>query len=926
MNKNYKDTLLMPRTTFEMRANLAKKEPVIQNFWNQSQVYQKLIAKNQKQQPKTFILHDGPPYANGDLHMGHALNKILKDFIVRYYNSNGFYAPYIPGWDTHGLPIEQAVTNSGVDRKAISVSEFREKCQIYANKQVENQKEQFQKLGLLSDFKKYYVTFAANYEAQQIRLFAKMIERKIVYRNLYPVYWSPSSESALAEAEIEYATKKSPAVFVAFNLVDDASSAVVIWTTTPWTIPANQLLAVNEHFTYLLIQVGKKKYYLAKDLLASFLKQTNITDYQVIKEVLGSELMKLKALHPLYQRVVPIVHGDHVNLESGTGIVHTAPGFGVDDFDLGLKHNIKIIVPIDDQGRFTKEVADDLLVGQFYDDTNKDIVGRLKTSGNLVAFNWVSHSYPHDWRTKKPVIYRATWQWFIAINKLKPDILKALEKVNFLPEWGKKRMTLMTKNRNDWCISRQRAWGVPIPIFYSEKQTAILDSAVINHVADLFEKYGSNIWYQKTAKELLPEGYTHKDSPNGEFTKENDIMDVWYDSGVSHLAVVKANNLSWPVDLYLEGNDQFRGWFNSSLITGIIDSNASPYKNALAHGFVNDEKGNKMSKSLGNVVSVSDICQNYGSDILRLWVASVDFQDDTRIGPEILKQISENYRKIRNLLRFLLGNLFDFDAKEIEKQEFSTVFSSLAEVDQYILVKMNQLIAFGHNTYQTYQFNSFYHNVLNFITNDLSAFYCDFSKDTLYLNSANDKRRKQIQTTMFYLTKTLISLLSPILPHTCEEAFQSLNQKSWDSDQAILKSLMFEPFVSPWKIKNEQEIVAKWNLFMQLRSDVNQAISQAQNKQIIKNTLESKVVIKLAKEAELLASISNQELSKLLIVSEATWETKDLKADYSSKLATVTVSLMQGIKCPRCWLVYQSLATDVCQRCDDVVSKQEKNN
>ncbi|MBE4703780.1 isoleucine--tRNA ligase [Spiroplasma platyhelix] len=922
MNKNYKETLLMPKTNFEMRANLSQKEPAIQSFWNQNQIYQKLITRNNEQKTKQFILHDGPPYANGDLHMGHALNKILKDFLIRYYNANGYYAPYIPGWDTHGLPIEQAVTNSGIDRKTISISEFRQKCLAYASQQVKNQKDQFEKLGLLTDFKQYYVTFDQKYEAQQIRLFAKMIEQEVVYRNLYPVYWSPSSESALAEAEIEYSNKKSPAVFVAFNLIDQANTAVVIWTTTPWTLPANQLLAVNQHFTYVLIKVADKQYYIAKDLLENFLKGTNSSDYQVIKEVQGDDLVGLKAAHPLYQRPTLIVHSDHVNLESGTGVVHIAPGFGVDDFTLGLKHNIQIIVPIDDQGKFTTEVQDDSLVGKFYDDTNKAIVERLKASGNLVGFSWITHSYPHDWRTKKPVIYRATWQWFIAISKLKPEILSAIDKINFFPEWGKKRMTLMTKNRNDWCISRQRAWGVPIPIFYSEKHTAILDSKVIKHVADLFEKYGSNIWYQKTAKELLPENFTHINSPNGNFTKENDIMDVWYDSGVSHLAVIKANGLPWPVDLYFEGNDQFRGWFNSSLITGIIDGKASPYKNALAHGFVNDEKGNKMSKSLGNVLNVKDVCQSYGVDILRLWVASVDFQDDTRIGQEILKQISENYRKIRNLLRFLLGNLFDFDASTIEKQDFNTTFASLAEVDQYILVKLNQLIKDTHSAYQSYQFNNFYYTVLNFITNDLSAFYCDISKDTLYLNAADDKRRKQTQTTMFYLVKTLISLLSPILPHTCEEAFQSLKQKSWDN---IETSFMFEPFVEPWEISNEEEILKQWNLFMQLRTEVNQAISQAQVNKIIKNTLESKVVIKLKPEAQALKVIDNQELTKLLIVSEAQW-IDDLKADFTSNLADISVTLKQGIKCARCWLIYQNLVTDICQRCTDVLKEGQTGN
>lgn len=923
MNKNYKDTLLMPKTNFEMRANLSQKEPVIQNFWKQNQIYQKLVNKNHKEKMKHFILHDGPPYANGDLHMGHALNKILKDFLVRYYNANGYYSPYIPGWDTHGLPIEQAVTNSGVNRKSISISQFRKECQIYASKQIENQKEQFEKLGLLTDFNQYYVTFDQKYEGQQIRLFAKMIEKEVIYRNLYPVYWSPSSESALAEAEIEYINKKSPAIFVAFNLVDDLDSAVVIWTTTPWTIPANQLLAVNKDFTYVLIKVANRQYYIAKQLLTNFLSQAKITSYQIIKEIPGSQLVSLKAFHPLYQRKILIVHGDHVNLDSGTGIVHTAPGFGVDDFNLGLKHNIKIIVPIDDQGKFTKEVNDQTLVGQFYDDTNKIIVSRLKEKNNLVAFNWINHSYPHDWRTKKPVIYRATWQWFIAISKLKPEILKAIEEINFFPNWGKKRMILMTKNRNDWCISRQRAWGVPIPIFYTEKHTAVLDSKVIKHVAELFEKYGSNIWYEKTAKELLPEGYSHKDSPNNIFTKETDIMDVWYDSGVSHLAVIKANNLPWPVDLYLEGNDQFRGWFNSSLITGVIDNGVSPYKNALAHGFVNDEKGNKMSKSLGNVINVKDICQEYGVDILRLWVASVDFQDDTRIGQEILKQISENYRKIRNLLRFLLGNLFDFDSQIIE-QDFNTNFAKLAEVDQYILVKLNQLVKDAHNYYQTYQFNNFYHTILNFITNDLSAFYCDFSKDILYLSSYNDNRRRQIQTTMFYLAKTLIILLSPILPHTCEEAWQSLIKKSWDSDLLNSQSLMFEKFVQPWEIENEQEILNKWNLFMKLRNDVNQAISQAQIKQIIKNTLESEVVIKLKPEAKILATINNQELTKLLIVSDASFKDNNFSPDFVSSLAEIKVSLKQGVKCPRCWLIYSNLVNETCKRCSDVLASNFK--
>ncbi|MDQ7982589.1 MAG: isoleucine--tRNA ligase [Spiroplasma sp.] len=923
MNKNhkesYKDTLLMPKTDFEMRANLGQKELIIQDFWNKKQVYQKLIAQNKKH-GKTFILHDGPPYANGDLHMGHALNKILKDIIVRYYNSNGYYAPYIPGWDTHGLPIEQAVTNSGIDRKTISINDFRNKCQTYATQQITNQKTQFQRLGLLTDFKQCYYTFDQNYEAQQIRLFGKMIEKKLVYRNLYPVYWSPSSETALAEAEIEYINKKSFAIFVAFNLVKEKNTALVIWTTTPWTIPANQLIAVNENFTYALVKVGKKKYYIALDLVTSFIKTNEITDYQILKHISGKDLIGLKVLHPLYNRLTPVVHSDHVNLESGTGVVHIAPGFGADDFSLALKNKVKIIIPIDDQGRFTKEVKDDTLVGQFYDDINQFIIGRLQDTNNLLSSNVIIHPYPHDWRTKKPVIYRATWQWFVAIKTLKPKVLKALADVDFLPEWGKKRLTLMIKNRNDWCISRQRIWGLPIPIFYTEKKTAILDPKVINHVADLFAKHGSNIWYQKSAKELLPKDYRHQDSPNNIFTKETDIMDVWFDSGVSHLAVVKENGLPWPVDLYLEGNDQFRGWFNSSLITGVVTNNQSPYQAILAHGFVNDEKGNKMSKSLGNTINLSSICQNYGADILRLWVASVDFQDDTTIGPEVLKQISENYRKIRNLLRFLLGNLSDFNFKPIATKDFSQVFNTLADVDQYILVKLNNLIKLSHQAYQNYDFMTIYKETLNFITNDLSAFYCDISKDILYLNATNDPRRRQIQTTMFYLVNTLISLLSPILPHTCEEVFQSLHQTTLTQAKV---SIISQPFIQPWKIKNDTTILEQWNAFLALRNDVNQAISQAQKQSIIKNTLESEVVINLKETTSIVKTINEVDLAKLLIVSAASWSNDKFYPIYRSNLADITVKLKSGVKCPRCWLIYSNLPTDVCQRCSQVLAKKK---
>lgn len=917
MNKNYKDTLLMPQTNFEMRANLTTKEPQLQKYWQEQKIYQQLITKNKKS-TKTFILHDGPPYANGDLHLGHALNKILKDIIVRYYNSNNYYAPYIPGWDTHGLPIETAVTKSGINRKTITVSDFRNQCQKYAQLQVANQINQFKTLGLLTDFENYYVTYDKAYESEQIKVFAKMVEKKLVYRNLYPVYWSPSSESALAEAEVEYLTKNSAAIYVAFLLNDikkifTLPTSLVIWTTTPWTIPSNQMLAVNEEFTYSIIKTNKQQYIIAQSLIDDFTKKNNIIDFTIVKTIAGQELITMTALHPLYQRTTPIVHGSHVTISDGTGIVHTAPAFGEEDFDLALKHNIKILCPINDQGQFTAEINDEQLVNKFYDDTNKIIIERLKNNGTLLGMKWFKHQYPHDWRTKKPVIYRATLQWFIAIEKIKPLLTKNINHVNFIPDWAKKRMLLMTNNRYDWCISRQRAWGMPIPIFYTEKKQPIMDTKVINHIADLFTKHGSNIWFEKEALDLLPPKYQHPDSPNSIFYKEQDIMDVWYDSGISHLAVIKNNNLPWPADLYLEGNDQFRGWFNSSLTTGTITNNNSPYKNLLAHGFVTDAKGNKMSKSIGNVISVKSICDTNGADILRLWVASVDFTDDTRIGTEILKQVSENYRKIRNIFRFLLGNCFDLDIKTIENKQPEDIVNTLSEVDQYILNKLNKLVTKIHEHYQTYQFNSIYHIILNFITNDLSAFYCDFTKDILYVNNKNDIRRKQVQMTMFLLVTTLIGLLAPILPHTAEEAFQSLTKKELNTN---IDSIHLKKFPQPWNLKKQTKLMEKWEYFINFKNEVNKIIEQAKKDKIVKTALETTVTISFKDSNNILTTIAEKEIAQLLIVSEVI-------INHNSNSAndwTINVKTKSGTKCPRCWLIVNETKEDVCNRCYEVLS------
>lgn len=918
MSKNYKDTLLMPKTEFEMRANLTTKEPLLQKYWQDEKIYEQLLAIN-KSSSKTFILHDGPPYANGDLHLGHALNKILKDIIIRYYNSNNYYAPYIPGWDTHGLPIETAVTNAGINRKTMMASAFRQQCQQYAHLQVANQIRQFKTLGLLTDFKNYYVTYDKAYEAQQIKVFAQMVAKKLVYRNLYPVYWSPSSESALAEAEIEYLPKTSAAIYVAFLLNDMVAqfklpTSLVIWTTTAWTIPANQMLAVNQTFTYDVIKIKEQQYIIAQQLVNNFLKVNDITDWKIVATISGKELIGLSVQHPLYDRKSPIVHGDHVTSTDGTGIVHTAPGFGEEDFELALKHNLKVLCPINDQGYFTNEINDEQLVNQFYDDTTKIVIARLKANGSLLGMKWFKHQYPHDWRTKKPVIYRATLQWFIAIEKIKPLLTKNINAVNFIPDWAKKRMLLMTNNRYDWCISRQRAWGLPIPIFYSEKKEPIMDSNLINHVSALFAQHGSNYWFEQDVKALLPPNYTHQDSPNGIFYKEQDIMDVWYDSGISHLAVIKNSGLPWPVDLYLEGNDQFRGWFNSSLITATITNNISPYKNVLAHGFVTDAKGNKMSKSIGNVISVKSICDTNGADILRLWVASVDFRDDTRIGPEILKQVSENYRKIRNIFRFLLGNCFDLAITNINDEKPTVLIANLAEVDQYLLNKLNMIVIKIHDSYQNYDFNTIYHLILNFITNDCSAFYCDFTKDILYVNSKNNLRRKQVQTTMFLLAKTLMGLLAPILPHTTEEVFQSLFNSNLIKSRT---SIHLQPFPQPWTLKISPLLIAKWEYFITLKNDVNKSLEQAKAQKIIKTALEALVTITFKNKDDILTTIPLSELAQLLIVSAVNIN----QAQHSLHTAwIITVRPYIGTKCPRCWLIVRKIKVDVCNRCYEVLS------
>ncbi|HHW38317.1 MAG TPA: isoleucine--tRNA ligase, partial [Bacillales bacterium] len=853
----YKDTLLMPKTEFPMRGNLPKREPEIQAKWEEQNIY-KMVQKRTEGRP-LFVLHDGPPYANGDIHMGHALNKIIKDIIVRFKSMSGYHAPYVPGWDTHGLPIETALTkNKKVDRKKMSVAEFRKLCEDYAYEQVDRQREQFKRLGVRGDWENPYITLTKGYEAQQIKVFGEMAKKGYIYKGLKPVYWSPSSESALAEAEIEYQDKRSASIYVAFPVKDGkgvlaGDEKIIIWTTTPWTIPANLGICVHPELEYSVVEVDGEKYVLASALLETVTKTIEWENVKVVKTVKGAELENVVARHPFYERDSLVMLGEHVTTEAGTGCVHTAPGHGEDDFLVSKKYGLDVLNPVDDKGYFTSQAPG--FEGLFYDDANKVVSEKLEEVGALLKLTFITHSYPHDWRTKKPVIFRATAQWFASIKDFREELLQAIKEVKWVPAWGETRLFNMIKDREDWCISRQRAWGVPIPVFYGEDGEPIITDETIAHVSDLFREHGSNVWFEREAKDLLPEGFTSPHSPNGKFTKETDIMDVWFDSGSSHQAVlVEREELQRPADLYLEGSDQYRGWFNSSLSTGVAVTGKAPYKGILSHGFALDGEGRKMSKSLGNVVVPNKVMSQLGADILRLWVASVDYQADVRVSDPILKQVAEVYRKIRNTFRFLLGNLNDFDPA-VHKVSLS----DLREVDVYILAKLNKVIDKVLTSYENYDFAGIYHAVNNFCTIELSSFYLDVAKDVLYIEAADSKNRRSIQTVLYETLLALTKLVTPILPHTTEEVWAYIPGVTEESVQLVDMPKVTE-------IENAVAIEEKWDTFMEIRDDVLKALENARNEKVIGKSLTASITLyPNEKYKDLLQNI--EDLQKLFIVS-----------------------------------------------------------
>ncbi|WP_456275566.1 isoleucine--tRNA ligase [Bacillus sp. AK128] len=916
----YKDTLLMPKTEFPMRGNLPNREPEVQAKWTEMNIYEKVQEKASGR--PLYVLHDGPPYANGDLHMGHALNKVLKDFIIRYKSMTGFSAPYVPGWDTHGLPIETALTkNKKVNRKEMSVSEFRKLCEEYAYEQIDSQRQQFMRLGVRGDWFNPYITLKPEYEAQQIKVFGEMAKKGYIYKGLKPVYWSPSSESALAEAEIEYQDKRSASIYVAFDVRDgkgilDGDEKIIIWTTTPWTIPANLGISLHPDLEYSVVKVNDEKFVIASALLEEVTKVLEWEQPEVVKTVKGKELDKVVAKHPIYDRDSLVMVGEHVTTDSGTGCVHTAPGHGEEDFIVGKQYGLDVLCPVDEKGYMTAEAPG--FEGLFYDEANKQITEKLQEVGALLKLSFITHSYPHDWRTKKPTIFRATAQWFASIADIRQDLLAAIQETQWVPAWGETRLFNMVRDRGDWCISRQRVWGVPIPVFYGENGEPIITDETIEHVSGLFRQHGSNIWFEREAKDLLPEGFTHESSPNGTFTKETDIMDVWFDSGSSHQSVLlERDDLQRPADLYLEGSDQYRGWFNSSLSTSVAVTGKAPYKAVLSHGFTLDEQGRKMSKSIGNVILPSKVINQFGADILRLWVASVDFQSDVRVSDNGFKQVSEVYRKIRNTFRFLLGNLADYN-----HQTNAVPFESLREVDQYILVKLNKLIDKVKKSYDTFDFAAVYHSVHNFCTIELSSFYLDFAKDILYIESADQKDRRAIQTVLYESLLTLTKLVTPILPHTADEVWGYIQGVEEESVQLV-------DMPNATEITNAKELEKKWDQFMSLRDDVLKALEVARNEKLIGKSLTAKLTLFTNEQSSALLGSIKEDLKQLFIVSDVKLGGSVEEAPEQAQTfenVSILIEVAEGETCDRCWIVTPTVGQNdshpsLCSRCADVINE-----
>ncbi len=904
---DYKDTLLMPDTAFEMKANLPTKEPLLVEKWQKEKTYEKMLAANAGQEP--YVLHDGPPYANGNLHAGTAMNRIIKDFIIKSHAMAGYYTPFFPGWDAHGLPIENAMLKLGVDRKTLSTAEFRDRCRNFALQQIDIQKATMLRLGTLADYDNPYITLLKEFEGRQIRSFAKMALSGLIYQGLKPVYWSPAAETAVADSEIIYLERKDPAIFVTFEVVDGKGllqdAKFVIWTTTPWTIPGNLAICLHPDLAYALVKTEKGNLVVLESLVEKLMSEFEITDYEIIKNFKGKAAEFITAKHPLYDRESLVILGEHVTAEDGTGCVHTAPGHGADDFYVGSKYGLPAFCPVDEKGCLTAE-AGDYLLGVFVEDANKLITQRLEEAGNLLKLDFVTHTYPHDDRMKKPVIFRATVQWFASIEKIREELLEQIKLVKWETQWGQARMYDMIKQRGDWCISRQRKWGLPIPIIYNESGKPIIEADVFEHIAQLIEKQGSNIWFESTALDLLPPGYTNSESPNGLFTKEEDIMDVWFDSG-SSFNELEARGDKYPCDIYFEGQDQYRGWFNSSLIVATATTGRAPYRSVLSHGYVNDAKGLKMSKSFGNVIDPLAIVEKNGADVLRLWAGSVDFKQDMRISDEMIKQIAENYRKVRNYFRFMLGNV---NPGDFDPQRDYLAYDELAAVDRYILVKLDELNRSVQEDYKNYNYLEVSSSLLNFMIGLLSAFYLDFSKDILYIERRQSLRRRQVQNVLYRCITVLARLWAPILSFTMEEIWQNFSS---EKDSSIFQ----QHFPSFEDYPDAVELNQNFECFLKIKDDVFKALEEAREAKLIGKSLEAQVYLNVSAEDRNLLTSLFDNIAQIFIVSQFDFTTEQLK---QYEYCQVKVEKATGQLCPRCWNIGHSEHPDaLCPRCQKIV-------
>lgn len=918
-----KKTLSLPQTSFAMKAQLAQKEPEIIKKWDSLNLYERII-ENRKGRP-TFILHDGPPYANGHIHLGTALNKILKDFIVKSRTMMGYLSPYIPGWDCHGLPIEIRVDQLlGTRKKEMSVIDIREECRNYALKFIDIQREEFRRLGVFGDWKNPYLTMNPAYEADILRFLAEFFASGNIYKGKRPVHWCLHCQTALAEAEIEYKEKKSPSIYVKFPLQSDLSArfpqlagkkvSVIIWTTTPWTLPANLAIAFHPDYEYAAIEAGDEVFILARRLLPLVAEDLGWSNYLELAVMTGRDLEGLKARHPFINRESVFVLADYVTLEDGTGCVHTAPGHGYDDYLTGVAYGLDIYTPVDEEGRFLPQV--ERYGGLNVFEANPRIVSDMQTEGTLLRQTEVSHSYPHCWRCKQPVIFRATEQWFISMdrNGLREKTLEEIKKIRWIPYWGEERIANMMQSRPDWCISRQRSWGVPIPAFYCENCGQILaDEHITRRVADIFEKCGSNAWFEKTASELLPPGQKCPACGGSRFKKENNILDVWFESGASHGILGKSPELPWPADLYVEGHDQYRGWFNSSLVIGVGARNGSPYRTCLTHGFVLDEQGRAMSKSLGNYIEPNEIIARHGAEILRLWVAMLNYKEDARFGQEILQRLVEAYRKIRNTWRFLLGNLYDFrpDTDTLPTEE-------LLWLDRWILERARQVRQRVTKAYEDYEFHIAFHSLYNFFTVDLSAFYLDVIKDRMYCSGPESKFRRSGQTAMFRVLENTLRLMAPILPFTADEAWEAM--PDFREKAASVHLCSFPGDSQPWL---EPEMMKKVDRLLEVREQAQKEMEKAREARLIGNSLEARLIFQAPEEVFDLLEEFKADLPALFIVSEV-----EVSAAVDGELK-VQVSRASGNKCERCWNYSVSVGQEpdypaLCERCARVLRDEMK--